>query len=89
MVLVEQRAHGESGAPPGPYRREDLAADVLVGEKDPMGPGGSVLIRRSLPGATLEVVPGEGHWLHVSAPDLVVAAIERFLQAYFPARAIE
>jgi 3-oxoadipate enol-lactonase len=28
VVLVDQRGHGESEAPPGPYRREDLAVDV-------------------------------------------------------------
>ncbi len=30
VVLVNQRAHGGSDAPPGPYRREDLAADVCA-----------------------------------------------------------
>src|SRR5262245_54534469 len=30
VVLVDQRAHGASDAPPGPYRREDLANDVRV-----------------------------------------------------------
>ncbi|MGH7856094.1 MAG: alpha/beta fold hydrolase, partial [Candidatus Binatia bacterium] len=28
VVTVDQRAHGSSGAPPGPYRRQDLADDV-------------------------------------------------------------
>ena len=28
VVLVDQRAHGGSDAPPGPYRREDLATDI-------------------------------------------------------------
>ena len=28
VVRVDQRGHGRSGAPPGPYRREDLASDV-------------------------------------------------------------
>ncbi len=28
VVLVDQRGHGESDAPPGPCRREDLAQDV-------------------------------------------------------------
>src|SRR5437763_13666462 len=28
VVLVDQRAHGGSDAPPGPDRREDLATDI-------------------------------------------------------------
>ncbi len=197
VILVDQRAHGESDAPPGPYRREDLAADVcavldwcqvarailvghslggivamtaalaapervaglvlvgtasqcsprvagwyeriaraaetdgipgflraiygegarrrlrgdaqglahvtralesladdpltsrlaavrcpvavLVGAKDPMGQGPSVVVSWALPHATLEVIPERGHWLHVEAPDVVVAAVDRLL----------
>jgi pimeloyl-ACP methyl ester carboxylesterase len=30
VVLVDQRAHGDAGAPPGPYRLADLAADVVA-----------------------------------------------------------
>jgi 3-oxoadipate enol-lactonase len=30
VTLVDQRAHGGSTAPPGPYRREDLARDVIA-----------------------------------------------------------
>lgn len=30
VVRLDQRGHGESDAPPGPYRREDLAADVVA-----------------------------------------------------------
>ena len=54
---------------------------LLVGENDPMGVGASVIIERQVPHATLEVVPGRGHWLHVDAPELVVAAIGRVLPA--------
>ena len=197
VVLVDQRAHGQSGAPPGPYRREELAADVaalldrldlpsavlvghsmggivamttaiaypervaglvllgtasqatqavtewfekiacateekgidglraaifgakstrriagdaqgmahvtrclkslyedpltprlveircptlvMVGDKDPMGPGASVLIHRQLADAELQVIPGRGHWLQVECPGDVLAAIDRFL----------
>lgn len=28
VACIDQRGHGESEAPPGPYRREDLASDV-------------------------------------------------------------
>ena len=30
VIRVDQRGHGESDAPSGPYRREDLAADVVA-----------------------------------------------------------
>src|SRR5262249_36544235 len=30
VLLFDQRAHGESEAPPGPYGREDMATDVRV-----------------------------------------------------------
>jgi 3-oxoadipate enol-lactonase len=30
VARLDQRGHGESEAPPGPYRREDLAADVAA-----------------------------------------------------------
>ena len=30
VVLVDQRGHGESTAPPGPYARRDLADDVIA-----------------------------------------------------------
>jgi 3-oxoadipate enol-lactonase len=56
---------------------------LLVGEKDPMGPRASQIVYDALPRgrATLEVVPGCGHWLHVEAPDVVSAAMERFAGA--------
>ena len=30
VIRMDQRGHGESGAPAGPYAREDLAADVVA-----------------------------------------------------------
>lgn len=54
---------------------------LLVGEKDPMGSRASERIAEALPPAraTLEVVPGAGHWLHVECPDRVLAALDRWL----------
>jgi pimeloyl-ACP methyl ester carboxylesterase len=168
-IRVDQRGHGESSAPPGPYTREDLAADVvallddrgvsrgvlvghsmggivamttalayparvaglvllgtasqcneqtagwyeriaLAGERDGCAglaraiygekakrrvvgdPQGIVHVTRTLPRAseiiaaalpdslaTLEVLPGLGHWLHVEAADAVVEALDRWL----------
>ena len=50
---------------------------LLVGERDPMGPGASVILQRAIPGAKLEVIAGRGHWLHVEAPDMVLEALKR------------
>ena len=55
---------------------------LVVGERDPMGVGASVIIQRQLAAATLEVVPGRGHWVHLEAPEALVAASDRFLRAH-------
>src|SRR5262245_32465843 len=49
VVLVGQRAHGTSDAPPGPYRREHLAADVRA-VCDQLGIARAVLIGHSMGG---------------------------------------
>ncbi len=49
LVLVDQRAHGESDAPPGPYRREELAADV-IGLLDALEIERAVLVGHSMGG---------------------------------------
>jgi pimeloyl-ACP methyl ester carboxylesterase len=49
VVLVEQRAHGSSTAPRGPYRREDLAGDI-VAVLDHFGIAGAVLVGHSMGG---------------------------------------
>jgi 3-oxoadipate enol-lactonase len=51
---------------------------VLVGERDPMGPQASASIDGELADSTLEVVPACGHWPHVEAPQVVLAAIDRW-----------
>ena len=50
---------------------------LLVGERDPMGPGASVILERAIPAASLEVIAGRGHWLHLEAPDTVFDALKR------------
>src|SRR5262245_45243875 len=49
VVLVDQRGHGGSDAPPGPYRREDLAADVRA-VCDRLGIARAVLVGHSMGG---------------------------------------
>jgi pimeloyl-ACP methyl ester carboxylesterase len=41
---------------------------ILVGEKDFLGAGGSVIMSRVLPDARLEIVPGRGHGLFLEDP---------------------
>ncbi|MEE8558931.1 MAG: alpha/beta fold hydrolase [Myxococcota bacterium] len=55
---------------------------LIVGEKDPMGPRASEIIRDQLPLGTLEVLSGLGHWTHVEAPELVIAALDRWLETH-------
>jgi pimeloyl-ACP methyl ester carboxylesterase len=54
---------------------------LIVGEKDPMGPRASEIIHDAIPAgaATLQVLPGCGHWIHVEAADAVASAIGSWL----------
>lgn len=38
---------------------------------------GDLFIQRQIPHAHLEVIPDRGHWIHVEAPDAMLAAIDR------------
>jgi pimeloyl-ACP methyl ester carboxylesterase len=49
VVLVDQRGHGESDAPSGPYARVDLARDV-VAVLDGLGLGRAILVGHSMGG---------------------------------------
>ena len=49
VVRVDQRGHGESEAPPGPYGRADLAADV-VAVLDTLGIARAILVGHSMGG---------------------------------------
>jgi pimeloyl-ACP methyl ester carboxylesterase len=55
---------------------------LLVGEKDPMGPRASEIIAEVLPDATLRVIPGCGHWIHVEEPGVTIEAIDAWLEAH-------
>jgi 3-oxoadipate enol-lactonase len=41
---------------------------ILVGEKDFLGAGGSVIMSRAIPGSRLEILPGRGHGLFLEDP---------------------
>jgi pimeloyl-ACP methyl ester carboxylesterase len=55
---------------------------LVVGEKDPMGPKASHIIAKQLSAATLEVVPGCGHWIHVERPDAVLSVLDPWLASH-------
>ncbi len=67
LVLVDQRAHGESDAPPGPYRREELAADV-IGLLDALEIQRAVLVGHSMGGIVAMTTA-------LSAPERVEALV--------------
>jgi len=52
---------------------------LVVGQKDPMGSKASTIIAEQFKDAELVTVPDCGHWVHVSEPDAVLDAIDRFL----------
>lgn len=49
VTRIDQRGHGESESPPGPYRREDLAADVVAVINE-IGAESAVLVGHSMGG---------------------------------------
>jgi pimeloyl-ACP methyl ester carboxylesterase len=52
---------------------------LVVGDKDPMGSKASSIIASQFPDAELVTVSDCGHWVHVSEPEAVLDAIDRFL----------
>ena len=49
------------------------------GASDYIGPEHHVLIERMFPRASIEMVPGVGHWVHAEAPDAFLAHLQAFL----------
>jgi len=63
-------------------RMRTLAAPllVIVGDKDFLGAGGSVILHRAVAGSELEIVPGRGHGIYVEDPDWFAARIAEFFE---------
>ncbi len=57
----------------------DCPVLLIVGDKDPMGAKASSIIASQFPRAELVTVPDCGHWVHLSEPDFVIDAVDRFL----------
>jgi pimeloyl-ACP methyl ester carboxylesterase len=54
---------------------------ILVGERDFLGVGGSVILSRSIRGSQLEILPGRGHGLYLEDPGGFGERLERFLES--------
>jgi pimeloyl-ACP methyl ester carboxylesterase len=54
-------------------------AQMIVGEKDFLGAGGSVILHRHIPGSRLAIVPGRGHGLFAEDPAGFNAIVLEFL----------
>lgn len=52
---------------------------IVVGEKDFLGVGGSVILSRTVTGSELEIVPGRGHGIYLEDPDWFAARLGAFL----------
>jgi pimeloyl-ACP methyl ester carboxylesterase len=53
---------------------------IIVGEKDFLGVGGSVILSRALDGAELSIVEGRGHGIYLEDPDGFAAGLNTFLE---------
>ena len=42
---------------------------MIVGDRDFIGPGGSVILHRNIPGSRLEIVKDRGHGIYLEDPD--------------------
>ena len=51
---------------------------VIVGEKDFLGAGGSVILSRAIRGSELEIVPGRGHGIYLEDPDWFAERLGEF-----------
>jgi pimeloyl-ACP methyl ester carboxylesterase len=53
---------------------------IIVGEKDFLGVGGSVILSRAIRGSELEIVPGRGHGIYIEDPDWFAARLRGFFE---------
>lgn len=55
---------------------------ILVGDKDFLGVGGSVILSRTVAGSELEIVAGRGHGIYLEAPDWFAERLGGFLDRH-------
>lgn len=54
---------------------------IIVGEKDFLGVGGSVILSRAIEGAELEIRPGRGHGVYLEEPDWFAERLAAFVSS--------
>ena len=62
-----------------PLRAVAVPTLILVGDKDFLGVGGSVILSRTIAGSDLEVVAGRGHGIYLEDPDWFAQRLGAFL----------
>lgn len=58
---------------------------IIVGEKDFLGVGGSVILSRAIAGSELEIVPDRGHGIYLEAPDWFADRVGGFFDSHLAA----
>lgn len=61
--------------------RLELPTWIIVGEKDFLGVGGSVIVSRAIAGSKLEIVEGRGHGIYLEDADGFAERLSSFLTA--------
>jgi 3-oxoadipate enol-lactonase len=55
---------------------------IIVGDKDFLGVGGSVILNRTVAGSELEIVAGRGHGIYLEDPDWFATRLGGFLERH-------
>ena len=61
-------------------RTLSLPTLIIVGEKDFLGVGGSVILNRAIAGSELEIVPERGHGIYLEDPDWFAKRLSDFFE---------
>jgi pimeloyl-ACP methyl ester carboxylesterase len=65
-----------------PLRDVDVPALIVVGDRDFLGVGGSVILSRTIGGSELEIVAGRGHGIYLEDPDWFASRLGAFLERH-------
>ena len=63
-------------------RAVTVPATIVVGDKDFLGVGGSVILSRTIAGSELEIVAGRGHGIYLEDPDWFARKLAEFLERH-------
>jgi 3-oxoadipate enol-lactonase len=59
-----------------------VPAWIVVGEKDFLGVGGSVILSRAIEGSTIDIVAGRGHGIYLEDPDWFAQKLGAFVDRH-------